>query len=232
MRIIYTGLLGDGTDPKSMNMLYGDGGMQSQEVTTSIYVQLALELDGANQEGFSLPPDFPGEWQFGNDSNLSKGKEEFGLNLSTSKIQRSVSEAFSRIGFDHIEEHTITMEYLVDEYDVNLPYRPFELLSIDIANLEQKIAIEVDGPAHFVTQIDDVGVDDDGYAKKSAGGKLEYQFGWNGQRQRMNGPTALKHRLLEQLGWRVISLPFWEWYAMNGEPQTEEEYCKRLLALR
>jgi len=45
----------------------------------------------------------------------------------------------------------------------------------------------------------------------------------------MNGPTVLKHRMLEQLGWRVIHVPFWEWNALEGDDEAKEKYCRQLL---
>ena len=45
---------------------------------------------------------------------------------------------------------------------------------------------------------------------------------------KINGPTALKQRLLSYLGWKVIHLPFWEWYALANADE-EEEYCKAIL---
>eukprot|EP00808_Paulinella_micropora_P003282 g80350.t1 len=58
-------------------------------------------------------------------------------------------------------------------------------LSVDIAVPERKWAIEVDGPTHF-------------------------NKGPNRSR-RFVGATIHKIRLLEAMGWRVISIPFYEW---------------------
>jgi hypothetical protein len=126
------------------------------------------------------------------------------LSISTSKIQQAVSAAFSRIEFEHVDEHIINMQELAEEYGVNVPSTPMEILSIDIANLADKIAIEVDGPAHFVNSIDSLTTDEGGYTK-FINGKLEYQFGWKGDRQEINGPTALKQRLLKKLGWKTVA---------------------------
>lgn len=232
---LYTGMLGEGPDrsPEKIAEIFDDGGLQQQEVMSMIYVQLALEQNGLNGH-LTLPPDFPGDWQLGNNAELSTSTTETSieLKLSTSRIQRTVSEAFDRIGFNHGEEHIITMADLQEEYGINLPPRQSEVLSIDIADVDAKIAIEVDGPAHYICHIDGT-LDEgsDGYPKMNSWGKLEYQYTWDGERQRVNGPTALKHRLLTSLGWTVISIPFWEWYALEGDAVAEENYCKNLLAM-
>jgi RAP domain len=31
------------------------------------------------------------------------------------------------------------------------------------------------------------------------------------------------------LGWKVIHLPFWEWYALGGDAAAEDAYCSELL---
>ena len=56
---------------------------------------------------------------------------------------------------------------------------------IDAALPASRIAIDVDGPSHFV---------------RGAEG-----------RPRPNGNTLLRRRLLEASGWRVVSVPYFEW---------------------
>ena len=46
----------------------------------------------------------------------------------------------------------------------------------------QRVAVEVDGPSHFI-----------------------------GRSQQPAGATLLKHRQLRYLGWRLESVPYWEW---------------------
>ena len=48
--------------------------------------------------------------------------------------------------------------------------------------------MEVDGPTHFL-----------------------------GDGRTPSGSTLLKRRLLEQLGYTVVPVPFWEWDALQGE---------------
>ena len=57
-----------------------------------------------------------------------------------------------------------------------------ELLKIDIAWVDKKVALELDGPSHFL---------------KSAK---------TGKEGRRNGPTEAKKRLLKSLGWKVRRL--------------------------
>jgi RAP domain len=259
MKLLYVGLVGAGREqsPSYMSSIHGDGGLQlqvtqfiafnflfkllaihtfffsGQAIMTLVYVQIAMELEGSSVD-LSLPEGFPDGWQQlsplrnENDGNILIEKS-FELNLSTSKIQRSVSSALSRLSFDHVEEHTITMKEMAEVYNVNVPRKEMEILSIDIANVKDKIAIEVDGPAHFISRIDSPVVATSGYTKAS-NGKIEYQFGWNGDKEETNGPTFLKDRLLKSFGWNVLHVPFWDWYALGGDATKEDEYCEQLLA--
>lgn len=228
MQLLYTGLFGTGKSTESGKLaeLYGDCGLQSQAIMSLIYVQAAMDLEQMSC-GLRLPPDFPNGWhQYSQLQDDVLGETMIELSLSTSKIQRAVAAALGRVGFQHVEEHILTMEELAG-HGINLAPKSLEILSIDIANLEQKIGIEVDGPAHFVTAIDDV--EETGGHTKLINGKLEYQFRWRGEHHRINGPTALKQRLLSKLGWDVIHLPFWEWYVLGGDTISEENYCRKIL---
>ena len=227
MTFLYNGLLGNNKNPEALAEIYQDGGLQTQAVMTLLYVQAAMDLSDS-ASGLTLPPDFPDEWQ--RSSTVASGDvvaPTFELTLTTSKIQRDVSAVLKRIGFDHVEEHVISMESLASDYHVNLKPKPVEVLSIDIADVTRRIAIEVDGPAHFLSSISVPSAAPKGSVKLNKG-KLEYQFNWTGENERINGPTALKQRLLNALGWKVIHLPFWEWYALDGH-EAEDEYCRNLL---
>ena len=67
-----------------------------------------------------------------------------------------------------------------------------------------RVAIEVDGPSHFLLP-DGRGV------------------------RKPTGPTLLKRRLLAAAGWRVISVPFYEWgrFTTANDRQT---YLERAVA--
>ena len=58
--------------------------------------------------------------------------------------------------------------------------------SIDIALLDRRIAIEVDGPSHYLNT------------------------------RRRTGKTLLRNRVLTGAGWRVVSIPFFEWRALKS----------------
>ena len=65
--------------------------------------------------------------------------------------------------------------------------------SADMLLLEGRSVVEVDGPTHFVQG-------PDGYLP--------------------SGSTVLKRRQLEALGYRVVSVPFWEWDCLrSGDEQ-------------
>ena len=103
-----------------------------------------------------------------------------------SQLQRSVAAAVSavRAGFEQeaIEEQTG--------------------YSLDLALCASCIAIEVDGPFHFM---------------RDPLGKL-----WP------SGPTRLKQRLLRAAGWHLINVPFYEWNALNGREE-QRAYVERWL---
>jgi hypothetical protein len=235
MRILYMGLIGIGEHPDRdyVSEIHGDNGIERSSMMSVIYLQIAMDLDGA-ADGLSLPEGFPDAWDPNGQQSLGSSSStpentlmEDGLNLSTSNVQRSVSAAFTRVGFEHVMEHVIRMDALAQDFGVQMSAVPIEILSLDLALVDSKIGIEVDGPAHFISNIETPSPVLGGGARIN--GKVEYQFRWNGDVQETNGPTSLKTRLLERLGWRIISIPFWEWSALKGDPQKEEEYCSKLL---
>jgi RAP domain len=162
------------------------------------------------------------------DRTIPDEYDSLDLRLVSSKTQHAVSTALTPVDFDHMEEHIITMDELASIHGVRVPLEQIEILSIDIANIEERIAIEVNCPTHYVTCIDDIRDIDSGWTR-NANGRQEYRdrVGWIGERQEINGSTALKTRLLQALGWKVIHLPFWEWYAVGGDSaaDTVPIYC-------
>ena len=105
-----------------------------------------------------------------------------------SGLQRSIAAALAtlQLGFEE--------EYL----------EPRTGYSLDLALPSSRVAVEVDGPSHFLLP-DGRGV------------------------RRPNGPTLLKRRLLTAAGWRVISVPFYKWdgFATANGQQT---YLERAVA--
>ena len=57
---------------------------------------------------------------------------------------------------------------------------------------------------------------------------LKQEFQDRGK-NRVNGPTILKHRLLTHLGWDIIHLPYWEFQELAGDTEREMRYCQSLL---
>mmetsp|Transcript_22783 Transcript_22783/g.45590 ORF Transcript_22783/g.45590 Transcript_22783/m.45590 type:complete len:273 (+) Transcript_22783:3-821(+) len=107
--------------------------------------------------------------------------------IRVSRLQRSVGTVLAAVcpGFEEefIDEHTS--------------------YSIDLALHSSLIAIEVDGPFHFISSL----------AKKS--------------RKTLNGSTFLKKRLLAAAGWRVINLPYYKWNALSD--QSKKKYLEDFL---
>ena len=67
------------------------------------------------------------------------------------------------------------------------------------------VALEVDGPSHFVH---------------------------GSARPRPNGPTLLKQKLLESAGWRTVAVEYWVWDACAARgADAEREYLEALLQL-
>jgi hypothetical protein len=78
--------------------------------------------------------------------------------------------------------------------------------SVDILLIGDTVraVVEVDGPTHFV-----------GLGKQKREG-------------RVNGSTALKRRLLRAMGWRVVSVPYYEWDPLTSSEQ-KLSYVRSLL---
>ena len=62
-----------------------------------------------------------------------------------------------------------------------------ELLSIDIAIKKLKIANEVNGPCHYLSD------------------------------RSLNGSSSLKYRLLQQLSWKVIVISYFDWNKLSED---------------
>jgi very-short-patch-repair endonuclease len=90
-------------------------------------------------------------------------------------LQRQVGGTLSFLGLDPREEVRIKEGYSLD---------------FVIEWSGQRVAVEVDGPSHFVGR-------------------------------RPNEATLLKHRQLRHLGWRLVSIPYWEWDELAESPTAE-----------
>ena len=226
MNILYTGIVGTNNDPNQMKQIFNDDGLQQSSIMTLYYVQLAADIE-ASKLKLALPMGFPNGWGEseghhgrGNGDDLIQMSSSM-LTLTISKLQRDVSNTFTEIGFENILEHVIDTNEIKHEYGVQLPQTPQEFLSIDIANIDQQVGVEVDGPGHFVRLIDDT-------SRRSNKVTADGQFADRGE-NRVNGPTLLKHRLLTHLGWNIIHLPYWEYQSLGGDRESERKYCESLL---
>jgi len=92
-----------------------------------------------------------------------------------SSFQREVSAALGQLGWTHEFEHVTE-----------------DGLSLDLAQSSSRLAIEVDGPSHYLRN-------------PARGCWVE------------NGATRLKSRLLRGLGWKVTRIPFFEWDSLTTE---------------
>jgi hypothetical protein len=244
VEIIYTGLVGSGDkrDASFMDRLHNDGGCMGNVVIALLYLQTIKDLESKELQYLSLPDDFPTKWSTsssdvaGRGGMVADGMMDNGLiELHSSKVQTRISDAFSRIGFSHTEEFIFTLEDLAKDHGIGVASIPFELLSIDLADESLKIGIEVDGPGHFVTNIDEQYFSGGRNILSSVGevvrknGFNDYHFCWSDEDQEINGSTSLKIRLMQKLGWNIINLPFWEWYPIEGDQDAEDEYCRSVL---
>jgi len=112
-----------------------------------------------------------------------------------SKSQSEFSSYLRQIGFRHISE----VPALPPEEDAA------GFLSIDMADMERKIAIEYDGSPHFLTELKDG-------AKPNHG--------------RENGQSMAKRRLLEKMGWKVLNIPYHVNLEMNKIPGPARKVAK------
>ena len=72
--------------------------------------------------------------------------------------------------------------------------------SLDFAVPASRLAVEVDGPSHFMR-----------------GNRGEHV---------VNGTTLLKQRLLRTVGWCVVSIPYFEWDSIASDVHAQREYLR------
>lgn len=250
MKILYLGLLGVGekSDPKHLQEIFNDGSMDTSIAVCLLYVQANMVMANPDQP-ITLPENFPEGWLPGGkmqgapsarnietnnlDSSLAS-ENSFELALTSSNIQLLIGDAFDRAGFDHVQEHVIGSDTFANEYGIFVTAVTTDMLSLDLAQVDSKIGIEVDGPGHYVTKIND-GPTRGAIEASNAGvirGKngLKCRFSWVGDDQEINGSSVLKARMLGRLGWKIANIPFWEWYPVSGDPEKENAYCRSKLA--
>eukprot|EP00961_Rhodomonas_salina_P289564 3912968-Rhodomonas_salina.1 len=118
--------------------------------------------------------------------------------------QKQVARTLSNMGLDVREE--VTDEASGYSLDILLD-KASPLAPEHVRKCKAGWAVEVDGPSHFV---------------KSSDGELH-----------CNGGTLLKRRHLEGLGYALVSVPFWEWDAVEKQKSEERaRYLSEKLGLR
>jgi len=105
-----------------------------------------------------------------------------------SKLQDDVVSCLSSMGLQPLEEVLLKSGYRIDAVvEVN----------------GQQIAVEVDGPSHFI-----------------------------GRSRERTGSTILKHRQVAALdGMPVVSVPYWEWNKLKKDSRKKEQYLQDLLGI-
>jgi hypothetical protein len=125
--------------------------------------------------------------------------------ISTSASQRSVAAALSRLGFTPQLEVQIFNGILTVDIVI-------ELTSSAHAESNSRIAIEFDGPTHYLRP--DIGSKDQRVGP-------------------MNGKSRFRNALIERSGEFVslISVPYFEWDTVVGSNEKEEKYLLQKLIL-
>ena len=103
---------------------------------------------------------------------------------TVSALQASVWRAFNRMGIHYFNSEFTTPEGY----------------SVDLADIDRRLAIEVDGPHHY------------------------------NQLMQPTGPSLLKRRQLRATGWAFISIPYFEWYSLDGDLNAECAYLAGVLS--
>jgi hypothetical protein len=101
-----------------------------------------------------------------------------------------VSAAPARIGWPHEFEHVIA-----------------EGISLDMAQPASKVAVEFDGPKHYL-----VGASDDVSTRA------------------FDGTTKSKERLLRRLGWTVVRVPYFAWSRLRSSADREAYLRNRMIS--
>ena len=116
-----------------------------------------------------------------------------------SQSQRGMSQHLKEMGVSHEMEAS--------------PFPTHEFvpgfLAIDAACKERRLAIEFDGPSHFLSNVS---------SGKLLKGRVE------------DGPTKAKRRFLERLGWKVVNVRHWEWALATSNDEKKKLLAAKLLA--
>ena len=141
------------------------GDLSIDELGKICYIQACASVYGID---LASPP-----------SDLLRQLDQASFPTESSHFEDNVSNTLLKIGFSHQREFS--------------PLKSFPgFLSIDMASPDRMIAIECDGPSHYLSTFHGV------------------------EKKRENGSTKAKRRLLKQLGWKVINISWME-YRMGDE---------------
>jgi len=158
----------------AISMEYDQAQFTPEALMQLVQVKLYAEADGIKLQE---PP-----------AELKKLMDNIETYEIQSKYQKEVSEVLSDIGFAHEEE----VSPLSDTGTGGI-------LAIDMACRKQKVAIEYDGPSHFL--------------RSPATGEVT---------SIKNGPTKAKRRFLEKLGWKVINIDYKDWMEAKRNSESKE----------
>ena len=109
---------------------------------------------------------------------------------SSSRFEDEYSALLAEAGFKHERE----VQFLEGDYA--------GFLAIDFACKERRIAVEFDGPSHYLTEL-----------KKGA----------KPNHGRDNGRTTAKRRLMKQMGWKVVNIDYKDNIMLDTAPKEKVE---------
>jgi hypothetical protein len=112
-----------------------------------------------------------------------KAYQERARKVTVSNGQREIGESLRRLGIPH------ELEYITAD----------GLFSIDVAIVDRRIALEFDGPSHFIADT-----------------------------REPLGHTRLRNRLLSAMGWQVESIHFFEWERLQETDQRDAHVQRRV----
>jgi hypothetical protein len=166
-----------------------------QKLSVEEKSQLSLVFAFATASGMELAEPSPTSCSESADTNTRPFRHE---NLQSS-AQKEVSLILNDLGFDHDEE---VSPFLQKDYECPFSFSS-EMLAIDMACRKQMVAVEFDGPFHFLRAV-------------GSGKVLELE----------NGATKAKRRFLERLGWKVVNIRYFDWMTAKNKQE------KKALVLR
>jgi hypothetical protein len=115
---------------------------------------------------------------------------------TASRSQKQISVMLTKLGFSHENEVPPLENWYMGD-----------MLAIDMACPKQKIAIEFDGPSHYLKAV-----------------------GTGDVTRVENGATKAKRRFLERVGWKVINLNYQDWFEASRTESKGRLWLKEILS--